>query len=108
MLLLQSTSSLVILTLKHCPLYGREEEREDHPRAVLMLHKPHLRFSDLETFADEHANDALGSPGEGDRPWSEICEQWFRVGNYREHAHFAYDSDNLFGGKSVLLPPESC
>ncbi|KAG6052962.1 hypothetical protein E4U17_005172 [Claviceps sp. LM77 group G4] len=48
--------------LSEHPLYLGEEEEEDHNRALLVLRKPHIRLSELQLFADEHANDELGSP----------------------------------------------
>ncbi|KAG5932727.1 hypothetical protein E4U59_007312 [Claviceps monticola] len=45
--------------LSDYPLYLGEGEEVDHNRAVL-----------LQAFADEHANDKLGSPDEEDRSWS--------------------------------------
>ncbi|KAG5933962.1 hypothetical protein E4U60_004172 [Claviceps pazoutovae] len=56
--------------LSDYPLYLGEGEEEDHNRAVLVLHESHIRFSELQAFAEEHANDKLGSPDEEDRSWS--------------------------------------
>ncbi|KAG6099114.1 hypothetical protein E4U30_007068 [Claviceps sp. LM220 group G6] len=57
------------------PLYKSQEEREDHARAVLMLHKPYLRFRPREDVVDEDANEALGNPDEENWSWSDACER---------------------------------
>ncbi|KAG6181999.1 hypothetical protein E4U36_003631 [Claviceps purpurea] len=57
------------------PLYGSQEEREDHARTVLMLHKPHLRLRPREDVVDEDANDALGNSDEGRGLPSDACER---------------------------------
>ncbi|KAG6241619.1 hypothetical protein E4U25_005860 [Claviceps purpurea] len=43
----------IVYLLLFYPLYGRQEERKDHARAVLMLHKPHLRFRPREGFVND-------------------------------------------------------
>ncbi|KAG6298361.1 hypothetical protein E4U45_005152 [Claviceps purpurea] len=62
--------------LSDYPLYLGGGEEEDHNRAVLVLHEPHIRFSGLQAFADEHANAKLSSPDREDRSWSKACLAW--------------------------------
>ncbi|KAG6195584.1 hypothetical protein E4U50_000176, partial [Claviceps purpurea] len=67
------------------PLYAGQEEREDRGRAVLMLHKPHLRFKPREGVVNDNPDDALGNPGEEDWSWADACDRWLAVGNNREN-----------------------
>ncbi|KAG6319042.1 hypothetical protein E4U44_007299 [Claviceps purpurea] len=62
--------------LSDYPLYLGEGEEEGHNRAVLVLHEPHIRSSELQAFADEHANAKLSSPDREDRSWSKACLAW--------------------------------
>ncbi|KAG6198861.1 hypothetical protein E4U10_006015 [Claviceps purpurea] len=59
------TLTYAILTIMKHKLGSAPTEREDHARAVLMLHKPHLRLRPREDVVDEDGNDALGNPDEG-------------------------------------------
>ncbi|KAG5986136.1 hypothetical protein E4U52_000556, partial [Claviceps spartinae] len=66
------------------PPYDSEELREDRGRAVLMLHKPHLRFRPVVDHVG-HDPDALGNPDEENWSWSDACERWFASGTNRQN-----------------------